>query len=236
MDSKIESVSRERDKYFQALQPWQAMASGIFPNQPPEKQLEFLRRDLSSISNALNYAVPNLPYIKIETLNGLPIDGLPNAETNGQYLKLHRLEIRNFSEVQIDNFRSRLQIPEPIILTKEVNQSIGTLVGWRPLKMEMLTTGTAGRSTGGMWIGGGSTVNFLYPELAFNPYTDLHQQQVQLAGSGDAIGVWELTIDKLPPSGYISVLFYTSDSPATTNYTKFAGTPLWASSPKPSTM
>lgn len=236
LSSKIESVSLERDKYFQALQPWQAMASGIFPNQPPEKQLEFLRRDLLSISNALSFAVPNLPYIKIETLNGLPIDGLPNGETNALHLKLNRLEIRNYSEVEIDNLRSRFQIPEPIISTKEVNQSVGTLVGWRPLKIEILTTGSAGRSSGGMWIGGGSSVNFLYPELAFNPYTDPHQQQVQLSGAGDKTGVWELTIDRLPPSGYASVLFFTSDSDAMTNYTEFANAPLWKSPPHPSTV
>ena len=240
--SKVESVSRERDKYFEALQPWQAMAAGIFPNQPPQKQLELLRRDLLSISNALNYAVPNLPYIKIETLNGLPIDGLPNVETNKQHLKLHRLEIHNFSEVEIDNFRSRFQIPEPIISTKEINQSIGTLVGWRSLKIEILTTGTAGRSPGGMWIGPASTNYFLYPELAFNPYIQLpkskdhRSQQVMFAGSGEFTGIWELTIDKLPSFGFASVLFFTSDSDTMTNYTRFADTPLWASPPNPSTI
>jgi hypothetical protein len=103
-----------------------------------------------SISNALHYAIPSLPYIKVESFNGLPINELPSVETNKQHLKLHRLEIRNSGEVEIDNFRSRFQIPEPIIFTKAINQSIGTLVGWRPLKIEILTTGTAGRSPGGM--------------------------------------------------------------------------------------
>jgi hypothetical protein len=218
------------------------MAAGIFPNQPPEKQLELLRRDLLSISNALNYAIPSLPYIKVESFNGLPIDELPSVETNKQHLKLHRLEIRNSGEVEIDNFRSRFQIPEPIIFTKEINQSIGTLVGWRPLKIEMLTTGTAGRSPGGMWIGPASTNYFLYPEFAFNPYIqipngkDHRGQQVVFSGSGEFTGIWELTIDKLPPSGYASVLFFTSDSDAMTNFTKFAETPLWASPPNPSTI
>lgn len=240
MDSKVESTSRERDKYFQALQPWQAMAAGIFPNQPPEKQLAMLKQDLMSISNSLNYAVPNLPYIKVETLNGLPTDGLPTVETNRQHLKLHRLEIRNYGEVQIDNFRSRLQIPEPIISTKEVIQSVGTLVGWRPLKVEILTTGTAGRSHGGMWIGPASTNYFLYPVLAFNPYIQLpmgkdHRGQMfEFGGSGEFTGIWELTIDKLPPAGFATILFYTSDSDSVTNYTRFAQAPLWASPPNPS--
>jgi len=218
------------------------MAAGIFPNQPPEKQLAMLKQDLMSISNSLNYAVPNLPYIKVETLNGLPTEGLPTVETNKQHLKLHRLEIRNYGEVQVDNFRSRLQIPEPIISTKEVIQSVGTLVGWRPLKVEILTTGTAGRSPGGMWFGPASTNYFLYPELAFNPYIQLpigkdHRgQQVAFAGSGEFTGIWELTIDKLPPSGFATILFYTSDSDSVTNYTRFAQTPLWASPPNPSSI
>lgn len=242
LTSKIESLSRERDKYFQALQPWQAMAAGIFPNQPPEKQLAMLRQDLVSISNALNFAIPNLPYIKIETLNGLPIDGLPNGGTNAQHLKLHRLEIRNFCEVEIDNLRTRLQIPEPIISTKEINQSVGTSVGWRPLKIEILSTGKSGRTSGGLWQAGGAANYFLYPVEAFNPYVQLPEgknhrgQQFQIAGSGDVTGVWELTIDKLPPSGYVSLLFFTSDSDDVTNYTQFALKPLWTMPPNPSTI
>ena len=236
-------MRQERDKYQVMLAPFEAMALTRFTNGSIDQRLDLLAQSISFVTNALAFAVPNLPYIKIETLNGLPIDGLPNRETNKQYLKLHRVRIRNVGEVEIDNFRSRLQIPEPIISTKEINQSIGTLVGWRSLKIEILTTGTAGRTAGGMWLGPASTNYFLYPEMAFNPYTapfpsdkGYRGQEVMIAGSGEVSGIWELTIDKLPPFGYASVLFFTSDSDAVTNYTKFADTPLWASPPNPSTI
>ena len=231
MRSRVDSAVRDRDKYFQALQPWQAMAAGIFPNQPPEKQLVLLRQDLLSISNALTFARASVPVVRIESFAGLPTENLPVTETNRQHLKLHRVEIRNYGEVEIDNFRSRLQIPEPIVSTRVVNCSVGTLVGWRPLKIELLTTGSAGRGPGGIWIGPSSAGYFLYPELAFNPYIcvpdGMHYrgQEVVFSGSGEFTGVWELTIDKLPPSGFASVQFYTSDSDRFSNYVCFAQGP-----------
>lgn len=46
-------VSAERDKYFLALQPWQAIASSIYTNVPPSEQLAKLTDQFSSMSNIL---------------------------------------------------------------------------------------------------------------------------------------------------------------------------------------
>jgi len=54
VQSELRDAKQDRDKYFNALQPWQAMAAGIFPNQPPEKQLELLTSEIAYITNILN--------------------------------------------------------------------------------------------------------------------------------------------------------------------------------------
>ncbi len=172
---------------------------------------------------------PHLPIIRIETL-----DGLPMGFTNNPHLRVHSLVVRNNNEVELDNFCSRLQLPEPIIEIIETNNSIGATVAWKPLKVDVLVKGTGGRSSGGLWIGPSSATSFHYPEACFVP-SEKRGQQTQFSGAGDVTGIWELTADKLPPGGYVSFLFITDDSPNSTNYIKFASTPLWQSLPNPQT-
>jgi len=54
-----------------------------------------------------------------------------------------------------------------------------------------------------------------------------------ISRAGDFTGVWELTIDKLPPRGIVDILFLTSVAARGSNYAGFASVPLWASPPDP---
>jgi hypothetical protein len=173
-----------------------------------------------------NRISPRLPIIKVETFAGLPVE-----MTNNPNLRLTSLVVRNLDEVPIENFCSRLQLAEPIIETIETNHSVGTLIGWRALKVKMLVNGTAGRTEGGLWIGSGSTNSFEYPVECFFP-SEHRGQKIEYSGDGKITGIWELTIDKLPPGGYVSLTFLTSKSSDATNYIRFANEPLWKQPPE----
>lgn len=181
-------------------------------------------------SPPISNTTPRLPRIRIETLQGLPM-----GFSNNPHIRVHNFVLRNNNDVELLNFCSRLQLPEPITSTIETNNSIGVSFGWKPLKVEILVNGTGGRTAGGLWLGPSSTNYFHYPEACFIPPTH-RGQQMQLSGAGDVTGIWELTVDKLPPGGYVSFLFTTDDSPNCTNYIKFATTPLWQSPPNPQTL
>jgi hypothetical protein len=158
--------------------------------------------------------IPRLPLITVETLSGLP-EGL----AGNPHLRLHRLQIRNANDVAIEDFCSRFQLPEPLFATVETNRPPGTAIGWRPLVTKTTVSGTGNRSV----IGPSSSVNFVYSPACFFPVGN----RAQLSGfceRGDSTGVWELTIDKLPPNGVGSLMFLTSDDGDATNYISFAKT------------
>lgn len=171
---------------------------------------------------------PQLPHITIETLAGLP----PELSNNPN-LRLNRLQLRNTTAAQIDNFCGRLQLPEAIARTIETNLTVGSALGWRPLLDKLLVHGTGGRTQGGLWIGPTSAVLYADTPLCFFP-KDPRGQLGGLSREGDLTGIWELTIDKLPPGGLLSLLFITSAAPEATNYMAMANTPLWQSPPRPS--
>jgi hypothetical protein len=52
--------------------------------------------------------------------------------------------------------------------------------------------------------------------------------------AGDITGVWELSIDKLPPSGFVRIYFFTSNGSDATNYISLASGNLMASFINPS--
>jgi hypothetical protein len=158
--------------------------------------------------------IPNRPQITVETLSGLP-EGM----TSNSHLRLHRLLIRNANVVSIENFCSRLQLPEPICATIETNRPPGTVIDWRPLTTKVTIAGTGNRSL----LGPGSSANFVYSPPCFFP----EGNKAQLSGyfaNVDRTGVWELTIDRLPPNGIASLMFLTSNEDAATNYIAFVKT------------
>jgi hypothetical protein len=171
---------------------------------------------------------PQSPHITIETLTGLP----PEFDNNPN-LRLNRLQLRNTSAVQMDNFCSRLQLPEPIAGTIETNLTVGSALGWRPILDKLLVHGTGGRTQGGLWIGPTSAVLYADTPICFFP-KDVRGQLGGLSREGDLTGIWELTVDKLPPGGLLSLLFITSAAPEAINYMALANTALWQSPPHPS--
>lgn len=158
--------------------------------------------------------VPNRPQIVVETFSGLP-EGMKS----NPHLRLHRLLIRNVNSIAIENFCSRLQLPEPISTTIETNHPPGTVVDWHPLTTKVTIAGTGSRSV----LGPNSVAEFVYSSPCFFP----EGNKAQLSGyyaNVEKTGVWELTIDKLPPGGVASVMFLTSNEDEATNYVQFVKT------------
>jgi len=104
--------------------------------------------------------IPKLPEIRIETFSGLP-DGM----TNNPHLRYHRLQIRNNNEIGIDNICSRLQLPEPIVVTLETNFPPGTVIDWHPITTKVTIDGTGTRNE----LGVDSTANYLLSPPCFFP-------------------------------------------------------------------
>jgi hypothetical protein len=142
--------------------------------------------------------------------------------TNDQHLRFQKLTVVNINDVEIDNFCSRLQLPEPISATVETNQPAGTLIGWRPLLNRVVVNGTGSRN----FIGAGSTVTWLDSRPCFFS-TNLTGEKLSLSKNGDTTGIWELAIDKLPPRGFVSVLFITSNDEQAANYIRLSSVPAW---------
>ncbi len=174
--------------------------------------------------------ISRLPCIFIESLPGLPL-----GCTNAADLRVHRLVISNTNEVEIENFCSRLQLPEPITETLKTNRPAGTQIGWRPLLVGLRVNGSGGRSETGLWVGPASAVHFDYPEECFVA-KERRGHKTEHSGPGTVTGIWELTVDKLPAGGHISLQFITSSAPEATNYIRFAREPLWQSPPDPQTI
>jgi hypothetical protein len=169
----------------------------------------------------MDQPVLSLPRIVLESLSGLP-EGM----TNDPNLRLHRLFVQNTDEVGIENFVSRLQLPEPVLTTIETNKAAGAAIGWRPLLDKLTVLGTGGRSEGGLWISPTSSVHFVAPQEAFVYSGPLRSQLGTISKPGDITGIWELTIDKLPANGFVEMLFVTSIAPQGKNYAVFANMPF----------
>lgn len=180
----------------------------------------------NSIRYGASNVIPGLPQVSIQTL-----DGLPPEYTNNPHLRLHTLTVRNGGDASIEQFCSRLQLPEAISQTIDTNTSAGTTIGWRPLMDKIVVKGTGGKTEGGLWIGPTSKVTFVDHPMAFFPRYAKGQKGAT-SRLGDITGVWELTIDRLPPNGHASIFFLTSNGPEGTNYLDLAS-PLWSSEPNP---
>jgi len=158
--------------------------------------------------------IPSRPQITIETFAGLP-EGM----TGMNHLRLHRLFIRNNNSMPIEGFCSRLQLPEPIFATLETNCSPGAILQWHSLQRRVTIVGTGNREV----LGPSSSAEFVYDTPCFFP----HGNRAQLSGYfavAEPTGVWELTIDKLPAYGIVSLLFLTSTGGYATNYVDFVKT------------
>ena len=184
-----------------------------------------------TVDNSTHLATPNvipdLPNILIETL-----DGVPPEFSDNSHLRLSRLVVRNSSDVAIESFCSRLQLPEPISETLQTNLTPGTTIGWHPLVDRIVIKGTGGRTQSGLWLGPTSRISFVEEPMAFFPRFAKGEIGT-FSRAGDLTGVWELNISRLPPGGYVSLSFLSSNDREGTNYIAMASVPLWSLSPNP---
>lgn len=204
---------QEKSRMFLSTSNQLATARGNFETFKisSSNQVAEIQKTFDDYKKLHEIPVPDLPQIIVETL-----PGLPEGFTNDTHIRLNRLSIRNYSEVEIENFCSRIQLPEPIFMTLETNQPPGTSIVWRPLMDRIVIKGTGGRN----WIGGGSKITWVDAQPCFNP-TNQQGEKLSISHDGDTTGIWELTIDRLPPRGYLSILFATSNDERAANYLTF---------------
>lgn len=160
------------------------------------------------VVNQYHIQHPVVPMLVI-TIRTIP--GLPGGMTN-THLRYHMLEIRNYNDMEIDDFYSRLQLPEQVITTIETDLPPGTVIGWQPFLTRYSITGTGNKSL----LGPASARHYLYPAAYFFP-----GNRAQLTGfsdGSDMTGVWQLTFNKLPPHGVVSLSFLTTSEGDATNY------------------
>jgi hypothetical protein len=153
---------------------------------------------------------PKTPMI---TVTAETMRGLPEGMTNDPSLRYHILTIRNDNDIEIDNFVSRLQMPEPIETTVETNLSPGISIEWKPILTRFTVVGTGNHKI----LGSQSSLNVEWPPVFWMPL-DNSAQLSRFSDTSDKTGVWELLIDKLPPHGEVVLSFLTTDNGDATNY------------------
>lgn len=164
---------------------------------------------------------PSPPQIMLDTMNGYPFGTQPEPS-----LRWNTLLVRNTSDIDIYDFSSRIQLPEAIIETGPIDKTVGINAEWRPFVVNpIVSAGTVSRdSNGGVSFGGHSVLLTPIPMDGFSGEMQ-HGKMVQMegeeTGGGNATGIWDLSVDKLPPNGYAAVTFITSNTQ--TNYNNFAG-------------
>jgi hypothetical protein len=158
------------------------------------------------------------PKVPMLTIAAQTLPGLPVGMSNNPHLRYHQILIQNANDIEIENFISRLQLPEPISTTVETQLPPGIVIGWEPLLTRFSITGTGNRS----YIGPNSTRNYLLPMPHFFPGN--HAQLTGYSEGGDLTGVWQLTIDKLPPKSVALISFLTMNDGDATNYIALANT------------
>lgn len=133
-------------------------------------------------------------------------------------LRYHILEIRNPNDVEVDNFISRFQFPEPISSTIDTDLPPGTVIGWQPILTRYSITGIGSKS----FLGPNSSRNILLPVTYF--FSGNRGQLTGYSDGGDRTGIWQLTINKLPSHGVVSISFLTDNEGDSTNYIALANT------------
>jgi hypothetical protein len=216
LEGKLSSLRIQLQNAENAYAPWKQLAMDKFPNDSPLQAVTNLLR-------LLTHEIPNLPRITLTTLRGLPPE-----KTNNPNLKEFELIIRNANDVAIDNFCSRLQLPESIVETQgNPEKSVGTQIEWKALINTniLVKGGNGGRSDHGSWFAGGEVFP-LYVQPCFFPKGPRWRKQAFMTGI--TTGIWELQIDKMPPGGYVLIRFITSKAIEFTNYITFVNEPVYA--------
>jgi hypothetical protein len=157
---------------------------------------------------------PKTPKITV-SLNSL--HGLPESITNDSHLRFYTLQINNDNEVEINNLRARLQLPEPVEMTVETNSSPGLSIEWKPILTKFTVFGTGNHKI----LGPQSSLYPEWPPTLLIPLDD-SAQLTRYSDSIDKTGVWGLLIDKLPPHSGLKLSFLTTDYGDATNYISLA--------------
>jgi hypothetical protein len=156
---------------------------------------------------------PNVPLVQV-VLQTIP--GLPEGIQNNPHLRYHRVLIQNPNQVEIGNFYGRLQLPEPIDTLIETKTPPGISMSIEPILTKFSIIGDGNRKL----LGPASSLHPLYPPAHLFP-----GNRAQLTGysdGGEITGVWQCSIDKLPPQSAVTISFLTSIEGDATNYISLA--------------
>jgi hypothetical protein len=165
------------------------------------------------VVNQYHLQHPKVPFIEIAIQT---IPGLPEGIQNNSHLRYHRILIQNPNQVEIGNFYGRLQLPEPIDTVIDTNIPPGVSINVEPILTRFSIIGTGNRKL----LGPASTLRPLYPPAHFFPGN--RAQLTRYSDGSEATGVWQFSIDKLPPQSAVILSFLTSNEGDATNYIDLA--------------
>jgi hypothetical protein len=179
---------------------------------------------------------PGLPEIQIGTVDGEPLWG--DQVTANPDLKMIRLRVRNTNDVDIFSFRSRLQLPEPVVMSSQhAHTPTGVQMSWRPLR-QMFNAFASGVGSNGVpasvtregnllsmrtAAAAGSVAGvsgFVDSQPSFDP-GEQRSRRFCMVGAVSLTGIWDLALDKLPPGGFVEMYFQVSNGSDATNYISF---------------
>ncbi len=191
--------------------------------------------------------IPGLPEIQIGTFDGQPLFG--DQVTANPDFKMIRLYVRNTNDVDVLSFCSRLQLPEPVVVSSQHTQkSTGIEMSWRPLRQTpntivsgvgsngipasvtreashfSLVTAASPGSTAGIF-------GFVDPGSCFDP-GEQRSRRFAMVGAASLTGIWELAMDKLPPGGFVTIYFSVSNGTNATNYISFVNGDMRSAAPR----
>jgi len=172
--------------------------------------------------------IPGLPQMEIGTLDEQPMFG--DKVVFDPTVRMNCLYVRNTNPVDILYFCSRFQLPEPVVMTnQQKDKSVGVEIdAWRPLRAarnvavsgqgaSVSRQGSAYQYTVSSPGSSAAAAGLAVLDGCFDP-GEQRPLMASVGRPGDLTGIWELSIAKLPPSGFVRIYFSTSNGPEATNY------------------
>jgi hypothetical protein len=109
-----------------------------------------------------------------------------------------------------------LQLAEPIDKLLETKTPPGISMSFEPILTKFSIIGDGNRK----FLGPASSLHPLYPPAHF--FSGNHAQLTGYSDGGEITGVWQCSIDKLPPQSAVTISFLTSIEGDATNYISLA--------------
>lgn len=105
-----DNARQERDKYFQALQPWQALAARLYTNEPSAQRLEKLYEVVTNAATVLEALDPSRRKVGL-IINGVEITQSSRPEVQLSKDRTLAITIQNKGGLTVDNVGIGIGIP-----------------------------------------------------------------------------------------------------------------------------